>query len=235
MLKVYMDETGVHAGASVVAASAYVAKPSTWRAWTKKWKAAKHPVKVFHAADCANSRGEFVGWTIEQRDAFVAKLLSTLPEQNIAGLVVAIQMDDLRAALKGQPYACCFQWSIMTIIEFAKTYGKGERIKFIHEVNDSKGETQRTFDYVNQFHNTKRISASLAFGTKTENTPLQAADVLAYEGGKFLREKSDTVRRAWKALDPDNTRIISYRYGKENMGALVSVLKSFREEFPASG
>jgi hypothetical protein len=244
MLKVYMDESGIHAGASVIAVSAYIAKPATWRGWAKKWNVAEQPIGVFHATDCANSRGEFKGWTKQQCDDFVAKFLPILPAHKIAGLVIAIQMDDFRSALKGQeelwkmigdPYICCFQWSVLTIIEFASTYGKEQRIKFIHEVNDCKGETQKTFEYVKQFHNPKGISLSIAFGTKSENTPLQAADILAYEGGKFLREKADAGRRAWKALDPGYTRIITHRYGKENMAALISELKTFRENVVTSG
>ena len=39
----------------------------------------------------------------------------------------------------GNPYTCCFQWSVMSIIELANNHGKGERIKFIHEVNTYKG------------------------------------------------------------------------------------------------
>jgi len=46
---------------------------------------------------------------------------------------------------------------------------------------------------------------TMAFGTKADYPPLQAADVLAYEGGKFLKNPV-TLRRAWTALDP-NKRI----------------------------
>jgi hypothetical protein len=67
-----MDETGIHDGAPVVAVAAYVARPVVWRNWTKKWNAAKRPIKVFHATDCANLRGEFEGWSKEQRDSWPA-------------------------------------------------------------------------------------------------------------------------------------------------------------------
>jgi hypothetical protein len=243
MLKVYMDETGIHAGVPIAAVSAYVAKPATWRAWTKKWNVAKAPIKVFHSTDCANCRGEFASWTREQRDAFVAKLLPTLPAHKLFGMVIAIQMDDFKKALDGrkelldligQPYTCCFQWSVMTLLELATRHGKGERMKFIHEVNDFKGEAARTFDYVNQNHNPKGITLSFASGTKSENVPLQAADILAYEGGKFLQDPEDKPRRAWTALDPDNTRIVTYRYGAKNMQDLVAELTKFRKTFASS-
>lgn len=239
MFKVYMDESGIHAGAPVVAVAAYLAKPATWRSWTKKWSAAKQPIKVYHAADCQNLRGEFDGWTKEQRDQFVAKLLPIIPAHKIAGMVIAIQMNDLGSALKGRkeladmlgnPYTCCFQWSVLSIVEFANKHGNGQRIKFVHETNDYKGETQKTFDYVRENHNPKGIKLNLAFGNKPENPPLQAADILAYEGAKFLREPGAAARRAWEALDPDNTRIITFRYGKENMPTLVSELESFRQK-----
>lgn len=157
-------------------------------------------------------------------------------------MVIAIQMDDFRSALKGHeelvemignPYTCCFQWSVMSIMELANNYGKGQRIKFIHEINNYKGEAQKTFDYVRQFHNPKGASVTLAFGTKAQNPPLQAADILAYEGGKFLKDPTGTPRRVWTALDPDNTRIIALSYGKEHMPTLISDLTTFREKLPA--
>jgi hypothetical protein len=235
-----MDETGIHAGSSVVAVSAYFAKPTAWRAWTKKWNLAKRPIKVFHSTDCANFRGEFEGWTKEQRDLFVAQLLPILPAEKISGMVIAIQMEDFRNALSGHeeliemignPYTCCFQWSVSTFMEFANKYGKGERIKFVHEVNSYQGEALSTFDYVSKIHNTKGTKIILTFGTKADNPPLQAADVLAYEGGKFLKDPTRAPRRAWTALDPDNTRIIAHRFGKENMADLISDLTNFREKF----
>jgi hypothetical protein len=44
-----------------------------------------------------------------------------------------------------------------------------------------------------------------------------------------------TPRRAWTALDPDKTRIIARRYGKDNMRELIRLLKSFREKLLAQG
>ena len=75
MLKVFMDETGIHDDAEMVAVAGYVGRPRTWREWTKKWNNKKRPIKVFHATDCANFRGEFEGWDKQRRDPYVAQLL----------------------------------------------------------------------------------------------------------------------------------------------------------------
>jgi len=70
---------------------------------------------------------------------------------------------------------------------------------------------------------------TLNFGTKLEFPPLQAADVLAYEGGKFVKKSAGKPRRAWTALDPDKTRLIVRLYAKDNMHELATRLTNFRE------
>ena len=77
VLKIFMDETGTHDDATMVAVGGYISQPKHWRAWTKDWDAQKRkvpsgrrPIKVFHSTDCANFRGEFEGWEKERRDQY---------------------------------------------------------------------------------------------------------------------------------------------------------------------
>jgi hypothetical protein len=79
LIKTFMDETGIHDRAEMVAVAGYAARPKHWRAWTKNWNVHKRTVpsgrkriSVFHSTDCANYRGEFEGWTKEERDPYVA-------------------------------------------------------------------------------------------------------------------------------------------------------------------
>jgi hypothetical protein len=244
VLKVFMDETGIHDDSTVVAVAAYVSRPKHWRVWTKKWNRAKRPIRIFHAADCANFHGEFDGWDADRRDKVVANLLPVIPAHELAGIVIGIRLDDFSDALKGRdeliemfgtPYTACFQWALTIIMEIATGHGRGERMAFVHEVNDFKGEALKAFEYVKQFHNPRGIPITLAFGSKADYPPLQAADVLAYEGGKFVKNPSGTLRRAWTVLDPDKTRIIARRYAKDNMPRLISDLTTFRQKLLDSG
>ena len=125
VLNVFMDETGIHDDARMVAVGGYISRPKHWRAWTKDWNRAKRPIKVFHATDCANFRGEFEGWTKEQRDPYVANLLPVIPAHELAGIVIGVQLEDLAAGLKdhpeliemfGAPYTA---WAISIIMERA--------------------------------------------------------------------------------------------------------------------
>jgi hypothetical protein len=246
-----MDETGIHADAPMVAVGGYISRPKYWRAWTKDWNAQKRkvppgrqPIKVFHSTDCANYRREFEGWDKAERDPYVAQLLPVLRAHEIAGIVIGVNLDDLTKTMKaypellemfGTPYTACFQWAISIIIDHATKHGQGERMAFVHEVNDFKGEAMKAFEYVKKFRNPLRIPMTMAFGTKADYPPLQAADVLAYEGGKFLKNPTRTPRQAWTALDPGKTRIRALRYAKDNMPELISRLTTFRQKLLAQG
>jgi len=244
LLKTYMDESGIHDGAPVVAVAGYISRPKHWRAWTKEWNKAKKPIKVFHATDCANFQGEFVGWDKDRRDAFVANLLPILPAHELAGIVIGIDMNtftrevgkhpDLKRMF-GEPYTACFQWAISIIMDIASQHGKGERMAFVHENNDYQADALRAFNYVEQQFNPRGIKMTMSFGAKEDHAPLQAADVLAYEGAKFVRNPTGQLRRAWVALDPDKSRIIVRRYGPDNMGVLIKTLTDYRQRLLAQG
>jgi hypothetical protein len=94
VIKVAMDESGVHDGSPVLTVAAYVATPAMWRDWTKRWNVAKRPVKVFHAVDCQNYAGEFKGWDKERRDPLVIGLLDVMHDSDIPGVVIGLHMDE---------------------------------------------------------------------------------------------------------------------------------------------
>jgi hypothetical protein len=83
VIKVAMDESGVDDNTSVITVAGYVARPKMWRDWTKRWNIAKRPIRVFHAADCANFHGEFKGWAAERRDPLVIQLLDVMEASDI--------------------------------------------------------------------------------------------------------------------------------------------------------
>jgi len=45
----------------------------------------------------------------------------------------------------GTPYTTCFQWALSIMIEIATNHGHGERMIFVHEVNDFRREAIKAF------------------------------------------------------------------------------------------
>jgi hypothetical protein len=238
VLKVAIDESGVHDGSPVIAVAAYVARPRQWQDWTKRWNVAKRPIKVMHAVDCQNLTGEFKGWLKEQRDELVKRILPVIADIDIPGVVVGIQMHEFERALAGRddlrpifgtPYAACFQWVVQIIMNFALGALNTERIGFVHELNDYRQEALESFNWIKKHGNPLGNIIGLQFAEKKDYVPLQAADILAYEGNKRLRDPSRQERRAWTALDPDKTRIFAAYYGRDNMADLISRLELIRD------
>jgi hypothetical protein len=213
MFKAFIDESGIHEGSPVLTVAAYLARQKVWRDWTKVWNVKKTPIRVCHAADAANLTGEFLGWTNEKVAEFAKKLLPLIADADMAGMVIGINMDEYRKAiadkpelaeLLGNPYSACFHWIVQTIIELANKRESKERIAFIHETNDYRAETLNTFSWIKKYINRDDRVISLKFGSKQKYTPLQAADILAYEGNKRFRDADKPPRKAWKALKPDD-------------------------------
>jgi hypothetical protein len=237
VIKVAMDESGVHDASPVLTVGAYVARPRPWEAWTRRWNVAKRPIKTFHAVDCANLVGEFKNWDKASRDALVVRLLDVMEESDIPGVVIGLHMDEFRSAMTGRddlreifgtPYTACFHWVTQTIVNIANELGSLERIGFVHECNDHQHEALDSFNWMKRNANPAARIIGIQFVGKEDYVPLQAADMLAYGGNKRLRDPSRPPRRPWRRLNPDE-RVIAMHYGRENMPDLIDRLEKIRD------
>ena len=242
VLQAYMDESGVHDGSPVVTVAAYIERPKQWRAFAKEWNAKKKPIRIYHAADAQNLHGEFEGWKPERRDELVKRILPVIPKHKLAGVVIGIRLHEFEKAMKphpelsemfGTPYTACFHWTVQRIMNLMEQVGNNERIAFFHETNDYQGEAIDAFKFIKEQRTKHKSIMSLTFGTKDDYVPLQAADVLAYEGNKKLRNPYGYERRAFSVLNPSNGRMHVSFYGERTMPKLISYLQELRTAFNA--
>ena len=104
--------------------------------------------------------------------------------------------------------------------------GVSERISFIHECNDYRREALESFDWIKKYGNPQKSPIGLLFSDKESATPLQATDILAYEGNKRLRDPDRPERRPWMLLKP---WLIAAHYGRENMPELISGIEKAKQ------
>lgn len=234
VFKVYIDESGIHEGSPVVTVAAYLARPKQWAAFTSEWLRAIKPIRVYHAADAANCRGEFEGWTPQRVADLAKRVLPIIPKHTANAAAAAIQMDDYNAALKnkphlksllGTPYGACLQWVLSILLRAKAEYGNREQIAFFHEHNNYESEAHAVYNYVMKRWDIGAVS-SFTFGSKQKYVPLQAADTYAYEANKRLRNPSAPNRRALDALVPDKTRASLKYFNRENMPELIGRLEA---------
>jgi hypothetical protein len=105
-------------------------------------------------------------------------------------------------------------------------------LAFFHEPNDFKDDALQTFAAMKESNPRRRLS--LAFGTKSQFVPLQAADILAYEANKRLRQpKSQPDRRALTALKIEGRGRLKY-LDKESLPALIGLMRQIHEQVTRS-
>ena len=237
IVEVYMDESGTHDDSQVVTVSATWAKPDTWKQWTIDWCKQKTPIKVFHSVDCHNRCGEFEGWTKKQRDAFVIDLLPIINKHEICGKIAGLDKKELSELLQSRPdvagwagdmYFVCFQWAIEGVWRTLEQAGH-RNIAFIHETNDYRTIAAEVFGYSRKrFSNS---SATLTFGCKKEYVPLQAADILAYNGNRQLRDFGAELNKPLRAVDPTGQRFAFIKYDRSEMEKMATFLiKAFDQK-----
>lgn len=135
----------------------------------------------------------------------------------------------------GRPYTACFQWALQFLLMAMERVKANDRLAIVHETNDYEFEALRAFNWIRQNRKLHNGKMTIAFVSKAEYVPLQAADVLAYEGNKRLRDPDKKPRRAWTALDPDGNFLKVLHYGRENMHILIKGLSDLRRDLLAQG
>ena len=117
-------------------------------------------------------------------------------------------------------------WVLKRVAEYAQAHNS-QRVAIVHEMSDRKHDVIDAFEYARKRF--PDIQMTLNFGAKHEYVPLQAADIVAYEGFKYL-ERGGVGRPTLSALDPTGQRFRASFYDKHSMSKLVAGL---REHLPA--
>jgi hypothetical protein len=203
MIRIYMDESGTHDGSPVVTVGAYLGQPNDWKRFTRKWQHALGSLPYFHASDCQALRGVFEGWTREDRDALVIRLLGILRESPFAGQAVGINMLDYDAALAsrenlkrlfGTPYGASFHWVVATIMGVVERHGTNEALAFFHEENDFETEAKEAFNWIKGNRRRHKGPMTLVFAEKAHLVPLQT-DLTAGRLRRLIQARRKSASR----------------------------------------
>jgi hypothetical protein len=104
------------------------------------------------------------------------------------------------------PYYFCLFLSVQTILKLIPTWipqlSPGEKVPFVFDENDQfSGRAQKywpSFRYSFKDHPEYNRIGNLVFADDRMFPPLQAADILAYEGAKRLLHQATEPERKWR-------------------------------------
>ena len=202
---VYFDESGTDDASEAAVVAGFVSNVTQWEAFSVKWQEALHGAGLdyFHMVDFAQKQEQFVGWNEEERRNLLNKLLPIIHEHtfwSIGIIVFKAAFDELVSEpvkqICGDSYGvatlACWRHlgQIMKKVDGwmdcrmeAGAMGRSA-LELLH-AEDSKFPTWR---------NEHRV-LGLSFNNKRDFSPLQAADILAYELHKEVPRQFGNVNR----------------------------------------
>lgn len=225
MLMYYVDESGTHDGAPACVLGSYLSPANAWASFELEWKACltEYDIPHFHMTDYENRQAPFVGWSDDRRLALIERLVSIINRWTVGGVLVGI---DLRhfydvwvpSLTPGEreiadPYVICLL-ALMGQHQFyfdQLEQSEQSPVAFVLERNTkSAAQSLRFLSEAWRYEGTLHVP-SMTYGSRDEFLPLQAADILAYEGFKELKNRWDGSGRPLRKLLSrlrENNRII---------------------------
>jgi hypothetical protein len=189
----------------------YLSDERRWKRFEREWARAlkEHGAQYLHMREYAQCRGEFEGWPERKRRALMSKL-TWIIKSNVqfrVGIVVPCEAYKQTAGsiepnnTRLSPFWLCFQDCLSAIAEYCQEHKITDDIALVFDENNESSK------HANGFYNSFKQSSnvpnrnqlvSLSFVNDKKVTPLQAADLLAYELNKYHR---GYVRKPLEMLD----------------------------------
>ena len=216
MLVGYFDESGLDDRSPSFWLAGYVAHISNWFEFSRAWNHAieNHGVDTLHTTDLVNGWKTFSGWPPERRTALLDDVISIINSSDIHGFGAGVVKADYERAIVNtgfskeagwtpewwrQPYLLAFQQCVVGVVLKADVLAKSERINFVFDQQGTYGSRcQSVFASMSDgavWPRGDRLG-SVEFRPKRGCTPLQAADLLAYELRKRLDHRLTEPERA---------------------------------------
>jgi len=203
--------------------SGYLAPASVWGEFEIKWKRAlkEERLPYFHMADCEAREEEFKGISKLERARLQRKFIEIITSTQATAIAVGVHLkfyDALADRIKkrgikySKAYFTAFVHQVDHLASRIAHLPPEEQIGFVFDrQNEYQGRAKELYDSLLghpelPFHS--RLGP-LGFADKTKVVPLQAADILAYESFRYLRDvtwnyRNKSPRWQWAALSARN-------------------------------
>ena len=202
----YIDDSGTHPESPVAIAGCFLSDLRRWKDFQGEWEEAKsHPkdgFTEFHMAEFAARSYEFLTWPDDKCERVINKLIGIIERNVLAGFVSAVVKDDydkfvtgkLREKVGEYHYTFAVQ-SCLDLMEqwfYASTIEHGGVHYFFDRMSKGKSKAEIKKLMQSLFEDprlSKRFGLAdggWAFENKLYFLPLQAADILAWNGYRYM-------------------------------------------------
>lgn len=200
----YFDESGTQRGSPIVAVAGFIAPDKQWSRFQAEWEKVlqQEGISFFHATDWENRQGQFKGWDNNRRIAVYKKLIGIIQRRITIPVLTAVNTADyaetklwetVQEEFPKNPYGFCALTCMQIIAAWADQVKHDGPIAYVFE-DGAVHRTELTSSLrsiLKDEVNKRRFRfISLTYADKREFSPLQAADILAYEACKDFRNQT---------------------------------------------
>ena len=183
--------------ARVCAVAGYLGTEAQWERFAPRWESvlAGAGLKAFDTADYARGEGEFAGWNADQKTELLERLLGPIKESGLGAIGSALPLAEFEALSSADrvsltcgrpddPHLLCFNHCLVDVAQRAAPLPREEKVCFLFDWHDDIGSAALW-----HFEELKNLTSepvrerlgALGFDSRKEFSPLQAAELLAFE------------------------------------------------------
>ena len=192
-IQAYIDDSGSGGDSAWFVLAGYTSSKDAWDRFGPAWsEALREPpsIDVFKSSQAESLKGAFAGFTRDQADAKIAKLITVIRVHAERALHIRVKQKHynriIRAnglpAIWDDPYYFLFMGLLSMAVSMEKHLGDNEAVEFIFDSNQRlerpSNRLRRQMDDVPLF--TNRI-ADVRFQNDRDTPGLQSADLLAWQ------------------------------------------------------
>jgi Protein of unknown function (DUF3800) len=199
MLTAYFDDSGTHDNSDIVLVAGIFSTEGRMDCLDHNWKrhldfpldGSKPPLRRFHAYDCYNSTGEFLGWSRTETDYFCRQLRIEIIQADVAAYGIAcsrkdydeLVAGDYRAILGSTPEEFCINQCFVRAIGWvqANTFDPAMVMAFDNRPSSVQRYAGTVYDAFRRWVQPPPQLVGCRFLSSLEVRPLQAADLIAWE------------------------------------------------------
>lgn len=193
----YFDESGsLDEPPGIFCVSGYFIEVEAARAMAVRWAEtlAQYALPYFHMVECAHGNGVCAALDRDSRIQLVIKLIALIKEFTSFGFSAFAKADHFKPSTEREnPYVACAELCALAIVGSLRPHYEDSEVAYFFE----SGHSSQGMAYQ---HLARKVGANspVSFVGKNQSNLVQAADLLAWQSTKYLKDKISGARAARK-------------------------------------
>ena len=242
----YLDDSGKDPQNQITTLAGYLATDEQWKAFEEEVEPwfAEFKVYELHTMELHKTKGEFEGWSVLKKQAFVARICQVMSRHVLMGVSVSAVKGTYRSARAKRtqsrrqttsPYAWCLNWIVdntLRSIRVGREANTNGLALILESGNEHNAEAEKSFYEIRDQHKLEGVLRSISFVPKQECRAIQIADLVAFysrrhgvamEKALCVPKTSSELMAWWNRLSWRNDRAALFISGRLGLTIQVEV------------